>query len=178
MADSGDTTVAHVMDLRPDVVLLDSALPNSLESVRAIRRQAGEVKVVALGLPEFDGAIIQCAEAGVAGYVTREGSRAELVATIRSVARGEALCSPRVAASLLQHVAALAAERPREPPHGLTARELQIVELIDEGLSNKQIAGRLYIEVPTVKSHVHSILEKLGVRRRGEAVARLRAVSL
>jgi two-component system, NarL family, nitrate/nitrite response regulator NarL len=173
-----EESLAGVAALRPTLVLIDSAMPDGVASVREIRRQSGEVKIVVLGLPDADPAIIECAEAGVSGFVTRDGSRAELVATIRLAARGEAMCSPRVAARLLQRVSALAAERPRRHSGTLTAREAQIVELIDEGLSNKEIAGRLQIEVPTVKSHVHSILEKLGVRRRGEAAARVRAASL
>jgi DNA-binding NarL/FixJ family response regulator len=93
------------------------------------------------------------------------------------VTRGEFLCSPGTAATLLRRVAALAAER-HTADNGarLTPREQQVVRLIDEGLSNKEIARRLSIEVRTVKNHVHSILEKLQVRRRGEAAARMRAV--
>jgi DNA-binding NarL/FixJ family response regulator len=85
------------------------------------------------------------------------------------------VCSPRLAATLLRRVAVLAADRaqPRVEAR-LTARELEIVELIDEGLSNKEIASRLCIEVPTVKNHVHNILEKLDVRGRAEAAARVR----
>jgi len=178
LASSREGTRTRVAELRPTLVLVDSAMPGSVESVRELCRQAGEVKIVVLGLPDADPAIIDCAEAGVSGFVPRDGSRAELVATIRSAARGEALCSPRVAARLLQRISALAAERPRGLSRTLTAREAQIVQLIDEGLSNKEIARRLQIEVPTVKSHVHSILEKLGARRRGEAAALVRAASL
>lgn len=167
--------LACVAALRPDVVLVDSAMSVGVASVTEIRRRASDVRIVVLGLSDADPAIIEWAEAGVSGFVTRDGSRAELVATIHSATLGEALCSPRVAARLLHRVAALAAERAERQPGVLTAREAQIVGLIDEGLSNKEIAGRLQIGVPTVKSHVHSILEKLGVRRRGEAAARMRA---
>jgi two-component system, NarL family, nitrate/nitrite response regulator NarL len=171
-----DETLAGVAALRPALVLIDSAMRDSVSTVREIRRHPSDVKIVVLGLRDADPGIIECAEAGVSGFVTRDASRAELVATVRSAARGEALCSPRVAARLLQRVAALAAERRGRHSGVLTAREAEIVALIDEGLSNKEIAGRLHIEVPTVKSHVHSIIEKLGVRRRGEAAARVRTV--
>jgi DNA-binding NarL/FixJ family response regulator len=170
-----EQTVAGVAALRPVLVLIDSAMPGAVASIREMRRQEADVKIVVLGLPDADPAIIECAEAGVSGFLTRDASRAELVATVRGAARGEALCSPRVVARLLHRVATLAAERPRSYSGTLTVREAEIVELIDEGLSNKEIAGRLHIEVPTVKSHVHSILEKLGARRRGEAAALMRA---
>jgi two-component system nitrate/nitrite response regulator NarL len=177
-AGSAADALRQVAELCPDLALVDSAMPNSIDLIRAIRRAASAVKIVALGVPELDRDIISCVEAGISGYVTRDGSRSDLVAAVRSVARGEALCSPRVAASLLEHVAALARDRPSAPRDGLTRRELQVVRLIDEGLSNKEIAGRLCIEVPTVKSHVHSILGKLGVHRRGEAAARIRAAMM
>jgi two-component system, NarL family, nitrate/nitrite response regulator NarL len=175
---SAADALREVADLCPDLALVDSAMPNRIALIRGIRRAASAVKIVALGIPELDRDIISCVEAGISGYVTRDGSRADLVAVVQSVARGEALCSPRVVASLLERVAALARDRPSAPRDGLTRRELQVVRLIDEGLSNKEIAGRLCIEVPTVKSHVHSILGKLGVRRRGEAAARIRAAAM
>jgi two-component system nitrate/nitrite response regulator NarL len=165
---------AQVRALQPDVVLLDPALPESMEAVRELA-DASHRKVVALASLETEPAVIACAEAGVSGYVTRNDSLADLVATIRSVARGDLLCSPRMAGTLLRRVTALAAERSHASAEGrLTSRELQILRLIDEGFANKQIAIRLGIELPTVKNHVHNILEKLGVARRGEAVARLR----
>jgi two-component system nitrate/nitrite response regulator NarL len=84
------------------------------------------------------------------------------------------VCPPWVATVLVRRVQALAADRP-QPTHRLTPREEEILDLVGQGLSNKEIAARLYIEVTTVKNHVHNILEKLGVSRREEAVARMRA---
>jgi len=112
---------------------------------------------------------------GIAGFVTSEASVAELVAAIESVARGESLCSPSVVAALLRRLGSLARSwAEADPTQPLTRREREILELIDEGLSNKQIAQRLRIELPTVKNHVHNILGKLGVRRRAEAAALVR----
>jgi DNA-binding NarL/FixJ family response regulator len=133
-----------------------------------------EVKVVAFAVPETESDIIACAEAGVAACVTREASFGELVATIERVGSGESLCSPQVAAVLLRRVATLAAARSVEPASALTGREREILDLIDEGLSNKQIAQRLCIELPTVKNHVHNLLEKLDVQSRYEAAALMR----
>jgi len=120
--------------------------------------------------------VIACAEAGVSGYVTREASLDELTGVVESVARGESPCSPRISALLLRRVAETAGRRTEtDAARRLTRREAEIVGLIDEGLSNKQIAGRLSIELATVKNHVHSILEKLQVERRAEAAARVRS---
>jgi DNA-binding NarL/FixJ family response regulator len=109
----------------------------------------------------------------------RDGSLDDLVAIVQSVARGETLCSPRVAAILFKQVAVLASERQsRILSVHLTTREREIVDLIDRGLSNKQISHQLSVEVRTVKTHVHNILEKLQVHRRGEAAAWVREVRM
>ena len=162
---------------QPDVVLVDMAMPDGLETARAIIDLAPAVKVVALSVAETEQDVVACAEAGIAGYVPRQGSLPDLIAALESAARGEALCSPRMAASLLRRVAALAASQPKGLAHAhLTAREHEILGLLDGGLANKEIAQRLGIEVATVKNHVHNILEKLHVHRRGEAAARARVI--
>jgi DNA-binding NarL/FixJ family response regulator len=133
--------------------------------------------MVALAVPDQEARVLACAEAGVSSYVPREASLADLAAAIESAARGEAVCSPRMTALLFRRVRVLSRVRPEpaEVPE-LTARQWEIIDLIDEGLSNKEIARRLYIEVPTVKNHVHNILDKLQVRRRSEAAARVRGL--
>jgi DNA-binding NarL/FixJ family response regulator len=99
----------------------------------------------------------------------------DLAAVVESVSRGETLCSPGIAANLFDRVAALSRERQLEPvEEKLTARELDVLRLIEEGRANKEIATALSIELPTVKNHVHRILEKLNVHRRSEAAARAR----
>ena len=170
-----EDALARVRALAPDIVLLDVAMAGSLELVRAIMELAPGVKIVAFAVTDVDEDIFSCAEAGVAGYVPRGASIDDLVAAIQSTARGELLCSPRIAASLFRRLAALTAEHTsnHDAVH-LTSREAMIVRLIDQGLSNKDIARRLCIEVATVKNHVHNILEKLHVSRRGEAAARMR----
>jgi two-component system, NarL family, nitrate/nitrite response regulator NarL len=169
-AGSIDEGVERVRDLQPDVVLLDTGAGRNAGAARDLLGAAPRGRVVALAAPESEEDIIALAEAGVLGYVTRDESLDNLVATIESVARGEMACSPWMATVLVRRVQALAAERPR-PTQRLTAREAEILELIALGLSNKEIAARLFIEVTTVKNHVHNILEKLGVSRREEAVA-------
>jgi two-component system, NarL family, nitrate/nitrite response regulator NarL len=171
-ADS-ESGIACARELRPDVVLIDLAMAGSLTTIRALAAADPAVRVVALAVPDVERTVIDCAEAGVAGCLTREASLADVVAAVESAARGEALCSPAVASALFRRVAALAADRAPATP-ALTAREVEIAALIDEGLSNKEIAQRLRIEVATVKNHVHNILEKLNVRRRAEAAVRAR----
>lgn len=161
---------ADLLDLTPDIVIVDMATDESDATVRDIKRLTPEVPVVALGIPELEGTVLACVEAGVAGYVTREGSLDDLVRAVQNAARGEFECSPRIAGSLLRRVAVLTADR--EPPPSmtrLTTREAEILGLVDQNLSNKQIAGRLGIEVATVKNHMHNVLEKLNVHRRTDA---------
>jgi DNA-binding NarL/FixJ family response regulator len=163
--------------VRPDVVLLDASTERGLGTIQLLAKVYPAVGLVALAAPEDDEAIVRCAAAGVAGFVARDGSLADIVATTRAVARGDAVCSPRVTAALLRRVGATGQLRDgRADLTRLTARERQILRLIDDGLSNKEIAGRLYIEVSTVKNHVHNILAKLGARRRSEAAAQVRPV--
>jgi two-component system, NarL family, nitrate/nitrite response regulator NarL len=160
---------------RPDVVVLDMATRDSLRIVTALREEEPAPKIVAFALDDTDRDIFACAEAGVAGYVPCEGSTDDLVATIVSCARGELICSPRIAALLFGRLRSLAAGgRGPAATFKLTGRELQIARLIDAGLSNKEIAQDLGIEVATVKNHVHNLLEKLRVTSRAEAAARLR----
>jgi two-component system, NarL family, nitrate/nitrite response regulator NarL len=175
-AASHDSVLARLDVLKPEVVLLDMGRPEAVPVARAISNAAPDSKVVALGLPESEQEVIACAEAGVAGFLAAESSLEDTLATIASAVVGEMLCTPRMAAVLVRRVATLAAARdPHRDGAQLTARELEIVDLIDRGLSNKEIAQQLHIEVATVKNHVHNILEKLGVRRRSEAAATLRS---
>ena len=164
--------------LAPDVILLDLGSADGPAHVSALLALAPAARVVALGVREAEDDVLPLAEAGVAGYVTRDGSVDDLLATVESVASGETICSPHITATLLRRVALLARDRRAQEPNperDLTSRERQIVALIDEGLSNKEIATRLRIELATVKNHVHNILEKLRVHRRGEAAAAVRA---
>jgi two-component system, NarL family, nitrate/nitrite response regulator NarL len=161
----------------PDVILLDMFPSDGGLRVRELLDALPGMPVLALTVPNNEREILAVAEAGIAGFVTSDASIDELVAAIESVARGEALCSPSVAAALMRRLAALARNGAASPATigPLTRREREILELIDEGCSNKQIAQRLRIELPTVKNHVHHILVKLGVNRRAEAAALARA---
>jgi two-component system, NarL family, nitrate/nitrite response regulator NarL len=161
----------------PDIVLIDFAIPDAASIVAEIRRRTPSVKVVAITLGDTEAEVIQLAEAGVAGYVLPDGSLDDLTIAVESAVRGELYCPPRVAFTLLRRVGAIAfrsatekkAEAEHSPVHELTGREREILHLVDQGMSNKQIARQLGIEVATAKNHVHNILRKLHVHRRIEA---------
>jgi two-component system nitrate/nitrite response regulator NarL len=177
-AGNASDAIERVRELLPDIVLLDVALTGDVADLRAIVAAEPGTCVVAFGIVESEAAVIACAEAGVAGYVGREASMAQLVEVLEGARRSELVCSPRVAGTLLRRVGALAREREPgdESRERLTSRETQIVALVDEGLSNKEIARRLGIELSTVKNHVHNIIEKLHVSGRSEAAARVRSL--
>jgi two-component system nitrate/nitrite response regulator NarL len=159
-------------DTTPDIVLVDFAMPEAASIVAEIRRRTPSVKVVAITLGETEAEVIQLAEAGVAGYVLPDGSLDDLTIAVESAVRGELYCPPRVAFTLLRRVGAMALGRKNEgeeehsPINALTQREVEILQLVDQGMSNKQIARQLGIEVATAKNHVHNILRKLHVHRR------------
>jgi two-component system, NarL family, nitrate/nitrite response regulator NarL len=167
---AGDDACERLRECGADIVLLDTRVANGFETTRRIAADAPDVKVVALALQETDDDIIAWAEAGVAAYVPRDASIAELIAAVERTARGELLCPPRIAASLLRRLGRVrpvaAAVAPAAAEEALTQRERELLPLIEQGLSNKEIARRLGIQLATVKSHVHNILEKLHLHRR------------
>lgn len=172
-AAAADDALAQARELCPDVILVHMVMSDGMHAVRTLAQEMPEAKILALAVPE--GEVIACVEAGAAGCITPEASLEQVVTSVECIARGEALSSPRMTAILFSRVRALAAERPQEGlDERLTPREREIVALIDEGLSNKQIAQTLCIEPATVKNHVHNILQKLHVGRRGEAAAAVR----
>jgi DNA-binding NarL/FixJ family response regulator len=163
----------RVRRIGPDIVLLDMSMEEAFSAARKVAKTSKASRVVALGMPESEAEVIRCAEIGIAGYVTRGGSLSDVVAAIDAVSRGEVHCSPRIAGSLYRRVGALSSHRRTKasPLAGLTTREIQVLRMMRQGLSNKVISRRLGIELSTVKNHVHSVLAKLGVHRRAEAVS-------
>ena len=164
-------TLRKAEALAPDVLLLDMAMEDAFAVARQVPRVSGATRIVALGMPEIEAEIIACAQMGIAGYVPRGASLSDAFEAVHAAARGELRCSPRIAGVLFRHIASISHGRGTAPPRmALTAREAQILRLLQEGLSNKMISRNLGIELPTVKNHVHSLLAKLGVHRRAEAV--------
>src|ERR1700758_2660893 len=179
VADTVASALTCIRETSPDVALLDFAMRDARELPRAIAAAGMQVKVVSFSVADTEDEVCECAEAGIAGYVARNGSKEDLIAAVENAVRGEVLCSPRVAASLFRRLAAHVLTTKQRPPEAaLTSRERDIIALIDRGLSNKEIARRLNISLPTGKNHVHNILEKLQVRRRGAAAALLREAAL
>jgi two-component system, NarL family, nitrate/nitrite response regulator NarL len=166
----GGITDAHRLGV--DLVLLDMTLADAAVTLRSLTQAVPAVPVVALGVAETEADVLACVELGVCGYVPREASLEQLQRVIQHALRGEVICSPEVAGGLFRRVARLAAAtRPAAPTDRLTTREREILSLVGLGLSNRQIAGNLGIQLCTVKNHVHNILEKMGVEARSEAAA-------
>ncbi len=171
-AASGRKALEKIKELRPEVALIDIGMPDKdgIEVTQALYQDMPEVKVIILGMPDLTDEIMACIEAGAVGYVLKEASFDYLVETIRSAQRGETFCSPRMAASLFSRVAELSGEQIPQSSVRLTPREVQIINQVADGLSNKEIAQKLSIELQTVKNHIHNILDKLQLHNRLEAV--------
>jgi len=164
--------------LQPDIVLLNTALRLGIHAIGRIRIFAPRVKVVALASADDLENIIAWAEAGAAGYIPSTAALSEVVPLLAGIMRGEQSCSGRVAAGLLRRLSDVArsgngtASVPSSPMP--TAREMQILEMIGNGYSNKEIARQLNIGLATTKSHVHNLLGKLRLQRRGQAASWIR----
>ena len=170
-----DAAEAAAAEHHPDVVLIDfrSARP---EAIAAILDAAPGVKVVALSVPSRTSDRLAGLEAGVCGWVSSESSPDELVAALESADRHELDLGAELGWDVSRRLATLAAASRAAPPAPdvLTARQREVAGCVAEGLSNKQIASQLCIEVPTVKNHVHTILEKLGLSSRAQIGATVR----
>lgn len=173
-----DDALALIEGTGAGAALVDMGMADAVAGIRAVAAQGDETKIVALGISETRSEVLNCAEAGVRGYVCRESSLEDLVAAVLSAVEGELHCPPAIAAALMDGVARLAARATARERIRLTGRELEVAELIDAGLGNREIADRLHIAVPTVKVHVHNILDKVGVHQRGAAAAKLRRSGL
>jgi two-component system nitrate/nitrite response regulator NarL len=165
----------QLRDLDPDVVLLDAGLVGGLVAVAGIRSVRPHAKVVALAVSEAATDLLSWVRAGIVAFVSSDASIDLLVTTIRGTTHDESVCSPRLTARLLEGLAATPEKDLRQVSSDvrLTRREREVVGLLDLGKSNKEIAQVLSIAVPTVKNHVHNILEKLCVEGRGDVASAL-----
>ena len=161
---------------QPQLVLLDAALgdDDSMRLLETIRRIAPAVRVIVMDLIPAPQDIIEFIEAGCSGFLMKDATIEEFIGTIRSVARGVRVLPPILTGTIFSHVAKHAARRDpsaiREAVT-MTPREREVVALIGEGLSNREIGERLNIALHTVKSHVHNVLEKLALRTRLQVAA-------
>ncbi|MFG2076194.1 response regulator [Nonomuraea maritima] len=164
-AGSGDEAVVRAAELRPDVVLMDLRMRDGdgVSATARILADRPETRIVVLTTYENDQDIVRAVEAGAAGYLLKDTSRADLVAAIAAAARGETVLSPSVASRLVS--------RMRAPSTvALSPREAEVLSLVAEGLTNAEIGRRLFISETTVKTHMLRIFGKLGVSDRTAAV--------
>lgn len=167
-ADDGTDAVDLQSVLRPDVVLLDLAMPgmDGLEALRLMRAQRPDLRALVFTASETDDRIVGAIQAGAQGYVLKGAAREELFNAVRVVARGGSLLSPAIASRLMERI-----NGPQPPAtEPLTEREHEVLQLLAQGLQNKEIAARLGIRERTAKFHVSTILGKLNAANRVEAV--------
>ena len=161
----GEDAVSRALAQRPDLVVMDVRMPGLTgdQATARIRESAAEIRVLVLTTYESDASILAAIEAGASGYLLKAAPAEELVAGVRSVAAGEVALSPSIAAQLVT--------RMREPARAaLTPRETEVLRLVAEGLSNRQIGERLFLGEATVKTHLLRTFDKLGVSDRTRAV--------
>jgi len=171
-AGSGEEAVELASKLDPDVILMDINMPgmNGIQATRAIRDSNPDARVVILTMLDQEGYVYEAVKAGATGYMLKHTSSDELVNAIKTVNEGKALLHPDATAQLIKEFVNLADNKARE--YGLSDREMEVLQLLSEGNTNKQIARSLWISEQTVKTHVAHIFDKLGTSDRTETVAR------
>ncbi len=163
--------VALARSVQPQVALIDVSLDDALNLICAMREECPATRILVFAVREDLTTILEYASAGADGFVTSNGTVADLVSAIERTSKGELLCSPRMAAELLRQAARRSASVEGPPVSELTTREEQVFSLLRQGRTNKEIGASLCIAEATVKNHVHHVLEKLRVTTRGRAAA-------
>jgi DNA-binding NarL/FixJ family response regulator len=174
-AEDGVQAVALGRRLAPDVILMDVRMPNldGVEATRALVAAGSRARIVILTTYDLDEYVHAAIRAGASGFLLKDVRPAQLVDAIRVVAAGDALLAPSVTRRLLERFAATLPHQDSGPPpalEALTERELEVLKLLAGGCSNSELAERLFLSEATVKTHVSSILRKLGLRDRVQAV--------
>ncbi len=170
-AASAEEALIEIERIKPDIVLLDISLPamSGIELAQQLRNKWPDLSILVLSSYDFSGYVRSLAKVGIAGYVLKTAPIKELVQAIREVASGGAIMSPTIASKLLQCCSNYSLIQ-KCTPDQLTPREIEVLYLMRQGVTNSDIAKHLSISIRTVESHVSSILSKIGVRTRTEAV--------
>ena len=185
-AANGEEALALADQLRPDVILMDLRMPkmDGVEATRRLRASHPEIKVVVLTTYADDRSVLDALRAGALGYLTKDAGADEIRQALQRVTSGQASVDPAVQMHLVEAIATTTNQLPPEPtspstpctpsatelPDGLTPREAEVLTLIAAGLSNAEIAERLFVSEATVKSHVNHLFPKIGARDRAQAV--------
>ncbi|MFH1150462.1 MAG: response regulator transcription factor [Actinomycetota bacterium] len=171
-AGSGEEAIDMVESVKPDVILMDISMPgmNGIQATKLIREKNPEAKVVILTMLDQEGYVYEAIKAGATGYMLKSTSSDDLVNAIQTVHEGKALLHPDATAQLLKEFVTLAENKAKD--YGLSNREMEVLQLLSEGNTNKEIAKALWISEQTVKTHVAHIFDKLGTSDRTETVAR------
>ncbi|NKR95442.1 response regulator [Rhodococcus hoagii] len=164
--DTGEDAAAIAVDRTPDVVMMDLALGTGIDGVEAIRRIRAarpEQPVLVFTTYDTDADVVRALDAGAIGYLLKDSAPPDIFGAIRDAVAGRSVLSPPVASRVL--------DRMRRPDQALTAREAELLSLLAEGLTNKELGKRLFISEATVKTHLAHIYAKLGVDSRAAAVS-------
>ncbi len=173
-ASDGLEAVERARELMPDVILMDIYMPrcDGLQATRLIKAEMPYARIVILTVSEEDASLFEAIKAGARGYLLKRIAPEELHEMVRAAAKGEAPISPRTAGKLVEEFARLSSRAPApDPAMGLSPREQEVLGLVAQGLSNKQIGSTLFISENTVRNHLRNILDKLHLHTRVEAVA-------
>ena len=170
-AGSGEEAIEMVNKVKPDVILMDISMPgmNGIQATKLIRDAHPDAKIVILTMLDQEGYVYEAIKAGATGYMLKSTSSDELVNAIQTVNEGKALLHPDATAQLLKEFVTLAQNKAKD--YGLSNREMEVLQLLSEGNTNKEIAKALWISEQTVKTHVAHIFDKLGTSDRTETVA-------
>jgi DNA-binding NarL/FixJ family response regulator len=183
-AGDGGEALRRAAELRPDVVLMDLRMPvlDGAAATRRLRVEQPGIRVIALTTFDDDKDVFEALRAGAVGYLLKDVSSARLIEAVQAAGRGESVLQPSVAAKVVARFAQLPdpAPAPRSQPlvDPLSERELEVLRLLADGRSNREIAATLFLAAGTVKNHVTNILAKLGARDRTQAALRARALDL
>jgi DNA-binding NarL/FixJ family response regulator len=168
-AADGEEALRLAAEHNPDVVLMDLRMPrmDGTEAIRRLAARGERPRAIALTTYADDASVLGALRAGARGYLTKDASADQIRSAVEAVARGEAALDPAIQHHVL---AAVSTPQPTESPDDLTPREVEVLGLIAEGLTNTEIAERLVVSAATVKSHVNHIFAKIGARDRAQAV--------